>query len=356
MRNVKSEVFDQYAKIALEEGLVSEKIDKRAERRGSDDLSTIELLYGIKPNGEEDILDQAHPESVIIAPSYDKVNGLVENLKEQHDIIRGIVTKPHQAKLTQHRYAAEDLKKELISLGFEMDARKETDLAKLADHCLMRVAIGPAAIVGIVAAVAGLYTVFSQNVQFSQGLRQDAEKAMKELQEAVEDYPQIKSDVAPLFKLIQKIKDNCKIVSDVLSKVTLSYPAAKDSNDEETAKMATRFVQDNADGKVNKLLNAYNLDLIKLENIIPSQVQNLKQRLQDFEETKSDFFNSLYKAYRWINPSDMEDAWKSLETLMESISAEKSKVASMMVTLEKLRDHTKSEEFSTDQVAKEITI
>ena len=61
-------------------------------RMDSQDIDIIESLYNVKPDSsveyERNIIDRAHPHSVVISPAYDKINGLVENENERHDIIR----------------------------------------------------------------------------------------------------------------------------------------------------------------------------------------------------------------------------------------------------------------------------
>jgi hypothetical protein len=156
-----SEIFDAYEKIAIESGLVSsdeELIRQAAEERkdspamkrykkspapraGSDDISTIEALYGVKcdntVNYEHNIFENAHPNAVIIGPSYDRMNGLIENPNErQNFIINQIMNKTPNGNLTQHRYAKEELLMELIRVANDLDSRGNESLRKLADHCI----------------------------------------------------------------------------------------------------------------------------------------------------------------------------------------------------------------------------
>ena len=96
MKQRRSEIFDEYSKIALKEGFITESEEKADNSGEKSYRETIQLLYDVKPNGKDEkhILDQAHAESpVIIAPAYDRVNGLVENLFERQDIMVGIALK-----------------------------------------------------------------------------------------------------------------------------------------------------------------------------------------------------------------------------------------------------------------------
>jgi len=131
---MKNEVFNNYVKIALEQGLISEGQDV-PESKNKDYADTIKTLYGLDiplNDSDKDILDQAHPNPVVIAPAYDRVNGLVENLRERQDIMAGIALK--------HRYANayRDLVNELVALGFRMDNADHKELRVLADTCSHR--------------------------------------------------------------------------------------------------------------------------------------------------------------------------------------------------------------------------
>ena len=131
MKQRRSEIFDEYSKIALKEGFITESEEKADNSGEKSYRETIQLLYDVKPNGKDEkhILDQAHAESpVIIAPAYDRVNGLVENLFERQDIMVGIALKRNNGNLTQHRYAKKELTDELIRIGFEMDNKDIDDL------------------------------------------------------------------------------------------------------------------------------------------------------------------------------------------------------------------------------------
>jgi hypothetical protein len=148
---MRSTIFDEYAKIAEAKGLV--KIAQETEskelkkyksddhpRVGSDDISTIEALYGVKPDSplkyKHNIMESAHPKAVIIAPSYDKINGLVENNIEQQTISINIVNKPTDGIPNYTKYAQKELLMELVRIANDMDNQGKEDLRKLADECI----------------------------------------------------------------------------------------------------------------------------------------------------------------------------------------------------------------------------
>ena len=94
----RSEIFDNFVKIALESDLISldapDKAKKKLEENPrADSLSAkdIEKLYNIKPNAPKDmeykknIIEDAHPTPMVICPAYDRINGLVENENERQN-------------------------------------------------------------------------------------------------------------------------------------------------------------------------------------------------------------------------------------------------------------------------------
>lgn len=173
----RSQIFDEYAKLAEERGLVSNaegEKEKSKARRGSDDISTIEALYGVKPEGNDTkhIMEQAHPDSLVLAPSYDKLNGLVENNIERHTIMVNIVGRNPDGFSNQKKYAEASLLRELVCIANDLDNHGHDDLRLLADECIaelsgqkkiVKEALAPLAIAGIVAGCAavlgGIYLV-----------------------------------------------------------------------------------------------------------------------------------------------------------------------------------------------------
>lgn len=205
---MRSEIFNKYAAIALEQGLLSEAVEEKS-RIGSDDISTIELLYGIKPNGKEEknIIEQAHPESVVIAPAYDRLNGIVENEIERHNMIMQIMNKPHQAKLTQHKYAEQQLMNELVRIGFLMDNQDQHELTSLADSCtegLQKKAILP--LIGAIAGGLALLGAYSNFAYLSQGIQNDCDNAIDAISKFSQQVPEISSQLSELMDGIRYIK------------------------------------------------------------------------------------------------------------------------------------------------------
>ena len=177
MRNSESEVFANFVKIAKEKGLVPEKEQEHTEKNTKNprwdslDISAIEALYGVKPDlpkgmeYEHNIMEDAHPNSVVVSPAYDRLNGLVENNIERQNILMHILYKqPEIGTLNQFRYpqkpkllwqtadptklAQKDLMLALVRIGNDMDNQDRNELRILADTCLGQIhkeAVGPLA-------------------------------------------------------------------------------------------------------------------------------------------------------------------------------------------------------------------
>jgi hypothetical protein len=145
-----TDIFEEYAKIAEETGLVKLAEDSRAikkykkdvaPRAGSDSITTIEALYGVKPDlsvkYENNIMEAAHPKSVVIAPSYDRLNGLVENEIERQKADINMVMKPVDGIKSMHRHATQELMLQLVRIANDMDNQDKAELVAIADNCIV---------------------------------------------------------------------------------------------------------------------------------------------------------------------------------------------------------------------------
>lgn len=144
-----SDIFDAYAKLALERGLIKNSEESKELKRykddeypraGSDTEEVIKALYGIKPDSsikyKNNIMEAAHPEKVILTPAYDRINALIENNIERQKIMINITQKPVNGHLTQHKYAQQDLALALTKVANDMDNQDMDELRLLADACL----------------------------------------------------------------------------------------------------------------------------------------------------------------------------------------------------------------------------
>jgi len=153
----RSDVFESFVKIALEKGLISEgehaeQTEKSLENPRWDSRSPeqiAELYYNKPPAPSEmeykrNIIEVAHPESLVISPSYDKLHGLVENENERQDITLNIIMKdPYGGHVNQKKYAQKELMMSLVRIANDLDNRDQEELRVLADTCLFQASEQP---------------------------------------------------------------------------------------------------------------------------------------------------------------------------------------------------------------------
>jgi hypothetical protein len=325
-----NEIFNEYARLMIESGtLVSEAGDpttretvkewsEETKLKDKEYRENIEILYGVRPNGDADkgkddgfasILDEAHPMPLILCPSYDRVNGLVENLKERQDIMVGLVMKPQQAKQTQRRIA-QLLQSELTSIAFQTDTEeRQTALSKLADDCAERLEkkaqwvqvamYGIPAILGLIALV--------QNVNIlDQGVVADAAKAMDALHTFKPMAGEISAQLDELVDAISYVHDmTVKVAETKVEGKNLSESAASQANQNaikliQEYKRVARLLAD-------KITSTY-LPLIKSHQSVPE------------DSWKNDFWSGLKKVYHTFVPDEQHDLMKSLDGLASSLT------------------------------------
>lgn len=151
----KSEIFDSFVKIAQKEGLLSEAehaehtekdFHETNPRHDSLSIEQIGKLYNTKPAQPKDmeyknnIMEDAHPDPVVLFMSHDKLNSLVENNNERQRIMMRIVHKEPDGHLTQRKYAQKDLVMSLVRLANDLDNNGQDELRVLADVCLEQAA------------------------------------------------------------------------------------------------------------------------------------------------------------------------------------------------------------------------
>lgn len=210
-----SDIFNSFAKIAKEKGLIEpdkdfdkthektkKEIYKNKYRADSLSIKDIEHLYNVKPPAPKDmeyirnIIENAHKDPLMIADSYDKINGLIENQNERHDIIVNILSKVPNGLLTQHKYAQKDLILSLVRLGNFLDTNNLDKLANLSDHCLQKLSkpikkeaftkqAFPFLIAGAVVILGVLYAQ-QHMADANEGFEQNHEKLMSELNDFLE--------------------------------------------------------------------------------------------------------------------------------------------------------------------------
>ena len=284
-----SDIFENFAKIAQEKGIISDDAPEKAKKKLEKDhrwdsmtLSDIEALYGVKPDSEKEleykrnIIEVAHPGSMVISPSYDKLNGLVETDNERQDIILNIVNKTPNGQLTNHKYAEKELTLSLVRIGNDMDNKDNKDLMKLADICLMQlsdkdmkkkvasplvigVAVGAAAIIG------GLY--LQQHLPFANdGFKTNNKKLLEE----VDDLIQSNSNWGVGIELSQEFR---KTLSEFRSKIVefyntymSQYEVISSLQKPRTAKELIPLAKGSESGEVKR---AYDIIKAQLDDFLP---------------------------------------------------------------------------------------
>jgi hypothetical protein len=194
----RSDVFDNFVKIAQKEGLISESehaehtekdFPETNPRMDSLSIEQIGKLYNNKPQTfkemeyKRNIIEIAHPESLVISPSYDKLNGLIENENEGQDIRIHISLKEPDGHLVQRKYAEKEFLLSLVRVANTLDNNGQEELRVLADVCLEQAAapkkklekkaIAPLLIIGAIAATAGLFYLQQHMDLSSQGFQRD---------------------------------------------------------------------------------------------------------------------------------------------------------------------------------------
>lgn len=234
-----SDVFDEYCRIMEEKGHIRKdaqesKSPTRVEKETSEDYrEKIKALYGldIKLNdSNKSIIEQAHPETVVVAPAYDRMNAVVENIQERHNVMTGIALKPNNGNLTQHRYAKKQLLDELIRLGFNLDNEGEEELAKQATIIAAEfaeekpikkeaAAITTAIALGIGAVAAWGFVKNNFLGYVDQGVKRDTERAIGALNDMMDSVDG--ADKAKLERFVlafERFKDESDKAFEILSR------------------------------------------------------------------------------------------------------------------------------------------
>lgn len=249
----KSEIFESFVKIAQERGLVSQAEDYSPEhteksfsetnpRFDSLTIEQISKLYNTKPQLPKDmeykrnIIEDAHPESVVVSPSYDKLNGLVENENEGQAIRARITMKDPDGHLTNRKYAKKNLVLSLVRVANELDACNNEELRKLADYCLLQSSgqlkkkawIVPA-VVGVAAILGAIYAY--EHITSQEGLTIDYQKLTEKITElqreaisfgtGYEYSDEFKGFLADLLEKEKMVNDTVLNFQNVMSKSSL---------------------------------------------------------------------------------------------------------------------------------------
>lgn len=325
MKTRTSEVFENYIEISRKAGLISEaEGDKPASIYDSSEISDVEALYGVRPNGkdEKDIIDQAHPGFCVISPSYDRLNGLVETEKERHNVMVGICNKLPQAKFTKHRYAQKELFDELIRLGFQMDNKDQTDLSILADSCAEKLSdfqinkIAFPWIVAGVAAVLGVAAVVNNfGAKIDQGVVKNCDRAENLLTDLSQekDHQNLSSLISSWIRYIDYVK-TLGIKASTIAPVNVSVDNAH------------QLINDPKITEINKNLTEYAIACEELAKRIPSYISAIQQTPGTDNEADPDWWAAMKSVYHKFAPEKLEIVITALQTLRESLMKSRSAI------------------------------
>lgn len=307
-----SEIFNNFIKIAQEKGMISPDAPEKAKkilesnpRMDSLNAESISKLYGLKPDAPKDmqydrnIVENAHPHPVVVAPSYDKLNGLVENINERQNILLNIVNKNNNGLLTQHKYAEQDLRLALVSIANDLDNRNQAELMVLADACLWQVSEEPfkknaagwspfyaAApslmsrlvlnpVTGVAALVGAVYV--QQHIDdFDQGFEQNHKRLVSELDDFLNSNDNFGVGVKYKPEFLTMVQDFKNRLDGFYGLYQKALPAIRSAELPKTAEMSQQALQMVNDTTGQAAIQAYNSLKAAAANLMPYLQQVVK--------------------------------------------------------------------------------
>jgi hypothetical protein len=340
-----SEIFKNYVKIIQENAKIAkashaehtEKSFKETNpRMDSLSIEQISKLYGVKPNLPKDmeykknIMEDAHPESCVLSPAHDKLNGLVENEMEGQAIRINIVNKTPDGLSTQHKYAKQDFIYSLVTIANELDRQNKTDLLALADVCLKQAAGKPiekTAFWPLAMGVLGVIIYAKQHLRFhSDGFDADFEKVVKEIEDITNansnwgigySYnPQFIDMMDRLSQELQKVYSSVHTVLPILERVEMPRERA------ELAQIAKQPETQQAAQAIQNLRSVLSEVNPFFDKIMRNfQNEGFKQRAilhKGWMSSLVDVTEVLHGGYGFIS-DDFDDVRNALETLRVDI-------------------------------------
>ena len=323
----RSNIFDEYARIALKQGLIS-----NAEYADKEETTLIESLYGVKPNETDSkhIMEQAHPESVVIAPSYDKLNGLVENELERHNIIVNIIGRPSTGISNHKKYAENELIHELVRIANDLDNRGLDDLRLLADDCIERLSIKKEAFLpalmpllpylATAIAFAGVVIYNNFALPSDQGIYVDVNKAEEEMRKLFD------KDISTGLK--SALREFIAGALDPLKEATKLYwnmePIPYRYNSVEDFEKANQdpAIQEDIHTRT-KIIKDYQQAVLNTAPLLPRVIADIEQAHDRHFDQDGDTWATMKRLYEKVVHTDYREAADHLRTLAESLEAAK---------------------------------
>jgi hypothetical protein len=344
-----SEIFDEFAKIAQEKGLISkstpEEIKKKLEinpRMDSLDISAIEALYGVKPDApsgmkyKRNIIEDAHQNPVVISPSYDKLNGLVENINERQNILRHIVQKTPNGHLTQRKYAEQQLLLSLVRIGNDLDNKHKEKLRVLADVCLEQAttitkkAIAPAVLatpilIGVAVILGAVY--LQQHLPFTdEGFTKNHQKLIAEIDDLLDDNAGFFIGNTYSQNFLNQMRNFRQLLMNFFNTYQKVLPII---NELQKPRTASELVELAKSQPGDTIVNAYRMFAKEAEEILPAieqVIDNFRSKTYKSEQTKEKgVINDLIDRVRFLHgdgglvADDFDDVMRALTPYKKSI-------------------------------------
>lgn len=332
-------VWEEFEKMAVDQGLIDNEENndpKKSEKSNSLSDDAVSLLYGITPESifdKKDIIEIAHPDTVIVAPAYDAMNAVIENVNQRQSIMAYIANKTPTGQATGTRYVAakQDLIKSLVKAAFALEDNNE-QLMNFADNCAVRLdqraelftkeagstkeAGAAAAILGGAASLAGAlgplgwaatallggiyYSMYSATS--AQNVYANCELVLQALEPLYgKTYAtSIKQDVSNLMNSVKNMQQINSALSKITSVNTVMDPKILESNKSKIE-------------NINKQREIYISHLEKVQNAIPVWVDQIKSSMVvSTEEGSSDWWHKLKS---FVSPL----MWTNEETLIDKL-------------------------------------
>lgn len=373
-----SDIFDEYARIALKNGLIknAEEDSKKSKealeknpRAGSDDMSTIELLYGVKPKPAKDmdykrnIIEIAHPETVIISPAHDKINGRMGNGNENQDTVINSLKLKQRSGNAFHKKYADQKQKLLLSLIKAANTLEKTNNEKLiclADDCAIQLnkkAAVPVAgvVVGTIAAIVGLIYLQQHTDQANQGFQINSNDLKSELQDFLDSNTNYGVGKKYKESFLNQIKDFISKLNEMQSAVNEVSSIVDELQKPKTATELKEFAN-------NKSYKARIEHYKKLKEKIEELSPYINQMLNNFKS--EDFKKNQIEESGWLTKQidkarvfhggkgliadDFDDVVRSMSPYMESLKY----IESVLNTSNNIEDNVK-QKLSTTENKKE---
>jgi hypothetical protein len=367
-----SDVFEEYTRIALEKGLVSNAAeedeeessskDKKPSKEDKKDLSTAEIFYGVKTTPTKELLEQAHPKTVVMGPSYDKFNGVVENLQQRQDMMAHIALKNPQILQSNTRYikAHQDLVNETIKLAHFLDSKNQETLMKLADSCtesLVKEAGVPGGMKAKLLSVLGLSAaaligsaIASQYFPASENLKLDLSALIEKLSQVINDYPETGPILAPYIKNVEAMFRNISFLDEEIAKITArSIEVESITNKKQQAVARHNLAKLIFNSKLDKeIIGKVEETKVLLDNFlsVSPQVASRLDKILKSKQSSSRWWEWVSTVGRGILLSDTEDAIKLMTAMMEKVKSYKDELDQAVKDIEFYRKYLEKPDLS----------